>query len=154
MDGTAVPLIKNLLLLDAEGKRIAVKYYGETWGTSAIEQAFEKSLFTKTQRSNARGEPEVIMFDSVVSVFKTIGDISFYVTGDQDENEIVLLTVLQAFYEAVTLLLRYASIRFIICIYYYFIHIPRRARPIASAWYSCTAIISSILSNFVLMNIL
>ena len=117
MDGTAVPLIKNLLLLDAEGKRIAVKYYGETWGTSALEQAFEKSLFTKTQRSNARGEPEVIMFDSVVSVFKTIGDISFYVTGDQDENEIVLLTVLQAFYEAVTLLLRYASIRFILNMY-------------------------------------
>ena len=27
----AVPLVKNLLLLDAEGKRIAVKYYGDTW---------------------------------------------------------------------------------------------------------------------------
>ena len=46
------------------------------------------------------------MFDSVVSVYKTIGDINFYVTGDQDENEIILLTVLQAFYEAVTMLLR------------------------------------------------
>lgn len=27
----SVPLIKNLLLLDAEGRRIAVKYYSEEW---------------------------------------------------------------------------------------------------------------------------
>lgn len=26
-----VPLVKNMLLLDSEGKRIAVKYYGNDW---------------------------------------------------------------------------------------------------------------------------
>jgi hypothetical protein len=26
-----VPLVKNLLLLDAEGKRVAVKYYSPEW---------------------------------------------------------------------------------------------------------------------------
>lgn len=103
---TVVPLIKNLLLLDSEGKRIAVKYYGDTWQNVAQEQAFEKSLFGKTQRANARGEPEVIMFDSVVVVYKSIGDVHFYVTGDQNENEIILVCVLSAFYEAVTMLLR------------------------------------------------
>lgn len=35
MDGSVVPLIKNILLLDAEGKRLAVKYYStEKWWDS------------------------------------------------------------------------------------------------------------------------
>ena len=28
---SCMPLISNLLVLDAEGKRVAVKYFGETW---------------------------------------------------------------------------------------------------------------------------
>ncbi len=47
------------------------------------------------------------MFDDVVVVYKFLGDLMFYVTGDQDENEVVLFTVLQAFYESINLLLRY-----------------------------------------------
>ena len=49
---------------------------------------------------------EIILFDDHVVVFKTLGDLTFYVTGDQDENELVLSNVLYAFYEAVNLLLR------------------------------------------------
>ena len=83
-----MPLVKNLLLLDAEGKRVAVKYFGNTWcaggerraasgargvgvgklcltrtllrpfrrPNTAAQSAFEKTLFTKTSRVNARGE--------------------------------------------------------------------------------------------------
>ncbi|KAL3141730.1 Coatomer subunit zeta-2 [Trebouxia sp. C0010 RCD-2024] len=46
------------------------------------------------------------MFDEVVVCYKFIGDLMFYVTGSQDENELILHTVLVAFYESVTLLLR------------------------------------------------
>jgi hypothetical protein len=52
---------------------------------------------------------EIIMFDDVVVVYKFLGDLMFYVTGDQDENEVVLYTVLQAFYESINLLLRYGQ---------------------------------------------
>lgn len=31
---------------------------------------------------------EIIMFDDVVVVYKFLGDLMFYVTGDQDENEV------------------------------------------------------------------
>lgn len=31
MTDNTLPLIKNLLLLDSEGKRIAVKYYSQEW---------------------------------------------------------------------------------------------------------------------------
>ena len=85
LNDTLVPLVSNLLLLDAEGKRVAVKYYNDTWCVRALtcaaltaqdapdlttplpclarrrpnvaaQQAFEKTLFTKTSRVNARGE--------------------------------------------------------------------------------------------------
>ncbi|MBA0683898.1 hypothetical protein Goari_025523, partial [Gossypium aridum] len=36
------PLIKNVLLLDSEGKRIAVKYYSDDWPTNSAKEAFEK----------------------------------------------------------------------------------------------------------------
>lgn len=47
------------------------------------------------------------MFDGYIVVYKFIGDLHFYVTGGDDENELILVTVLQAFFDAVSLLLRY-----------------------------------------------
>ena len=52
----STPLIKNVLLLDANGKRVAVKYYSDDWSTLSAKLAFEKSVFTKTQRTSARSE--------------------------------------------------------------------------------------------------
>lgn len=31
LEETLIPLIKSLLLLDNDGKRVAVKYFGDTW---------------------------------------------------------------------------------------------------------------------------
>jgi hypothetical protein len=49
---------------------------------------------------------EIVMFDDVLVVYKCLGDLMFYVTGGQDENELILYAVLQAFYESVSILLR------------------------------------------------
>ena len=57
---------------------------------------------------------EVTMFEEVVVCYKFIGDLMFYVTGSQDENELILHTVLVAFYESVTLLLRYSCFRAVV----------------------------------------
>jgi hypothetical protein len=46
------------------------------------------------------------MFDDVLVVYKCLNDLMFYVTGGQDENELILYSVLQAFYESVSILLR------------------------------------------------
>lgn len=46
------------------------------------------------------------MFDDVVVVYKSFGDLMFFVTGSEDENEIILFTVLQAFFESISVLLR------------------------------------------------
>ncbi|KAF8410994.1 hypothetical protein HHK36_003533 [Tetracentron sinense] len=141
------PSIKNILLLDSEGKRVAVKYYSDDWPTNSAKAAFEKNVFTKTQKTNARTDVEMVMFennifvysfvqDSVTSfkfllsllpylclailsstaeitmlennivVYKFVQDLHFFVTGGDDENELILATVLQGFFDAVALLLR------------------------------------------------
>ncbi|XP_073064512.1 coatomer subunit zeta-2-like [Primulina eburnea] len=102
----ACPTIKNILLLDSEGKRVAVKYYSDDWPTNSTRLAFEKSVFTKTQKSNARTEAEITMLENNIIVYKFVQDLHFFVTGSDDENELILATVLQGFFDAVTLLLR------------------------------------------------
>ena len=68
----------------------------------------ETSLFTKTSRTNARGEAEILMMDDGLVVYRFIGDLMFYVVGDVDENEILLSDVLTGFCDSITLLLRNA----------------------------------------------
>ncbi|KAL9271352.1 Coatomer subunit zeta-2-like protein [Drosera capensis] len=103
------PLIKSILLLDSEGKKVAVKYCSDEWPTNAAKLAFEKSVFTKTQKTNARSEDlaaEITLLDNNIIVYKFIEDLHFFVIGGDDENELILDAVLQGFCDAVSLLLR------------------------------------------------
>ncbi|BBH01062.1 SNARE-like superfamily protein [Prunus dulcis] len=75
------PSIKNILLLDSEGKRVAVKYYSEDWPTNSAKESFEKAVFTKTQKTNARTEAEIAMFENTIVVYKFVQDLHFFVTG-------------------------------------------------------------------------
>ncbi|XP_040369327.1 coatomer subunit zeta-2 [Rosa chinensis] len=101
------PSVNNILLLDSEGKRVAVKYYSDDWPTNGAKLAFEKSVFAKTLKTNARLEAEIMMFDSNIVIYKFMQDLHFFVTGGDDENELILATVLQGFFDAVALLLRH-----------------------------------------------
>ncbi|CAH9113539.1 unnamed protein product [Cuscuta europaea] len=100
------PTVKNVLVLDSEGKRVAVKYYSDDWPTNAAKEAYEKAIFAKTQKINARTEVEITMFEKHIVVFKFTQDLHFFVTGSEDENEVILSTVLQGFFDAVGVLLR------------------------------------------------
>ncbi|XP_058201713.1 coatomer subunit zeta-1-like [Rhododendron vialii] len=100
------PKVKNILLLDSEGKRVAVKYYSDDWPTNSARETFEKAVFTKTQKTNARTEAEITMLESNIVVYKFMQDLHFFVTGGEDENEVILANVLQGFFDAVGLLLR------------------------------------------------
>lgn len=52
---------------------------------------------------------EVVIFDSYIVCFKTLGDLTFYVTGSEDENELVVYQVLTALYESINIVLRCAT---------------------------------------------
>ena len=49
---------------------------------------------------------EIGIFEGQVVVYRFISDLHFYCTGGDDENEIILASVLSAFFEAVAILLR------------------------------------------------
>jgi hypothetical protein len=83
-----------------------VKYFTNEWPTNASKLAFEKSVFTKTQQTHARTEAEIAMFENNIVVYRFFQDLHFFVTGGDDENELILTTTLQGFFDAVTLLLR------------------------------------------------
>ena len=50
---------------------------------------------------------EISMFENNIIVYKFVQDLHFFVTGGEDENELILATVLNGFFEAVGILLRY-----------------------------------------------
>ncbi|KAI7854404.1 Longin-like domain-containing protein [Circinella umbellata] len=95
--------IKAVVLLDAEGNRVLAKYYGSDYSNLKEQKAFEKGLFDKTKRAQG----EVILYDNQVVLYRSNIDIFFYVVGSTEENELILLSMLNAFYDAVSTLLRF-----------------------------------------------
>lgn len=55
--------MKNILLLDSEGNRVASKFYSDDWPTNKAKETFEKAIFNKTQKTNARTEGAFRVFD-------------------------------------------------------------------------------------------
>ena len=51
-----IPSVKGILVLDGDGKRVVCRYYSSHFATPAEELAFEKRLFDKTNRTNAKTE--------------------------------------------------------------------------------------------------
>ncbi|KAI8366102.1 clathrin adaptor complex small chain-domain-containing protein [Radiomyces spectabilis] len=95
--------IKAVILLDSEGNRVLAKYYGSEHASLKEQKAFEKGLFDKTKRAQG----EVILYDNQVVLYRSNIDIFFYVIGSMEENELILLSMFNAFYDAVSTLLRY-----------------------------------------------
>lgn len=52
---------------------------------------------------------EITMLENNIIVYKFVQDLHFFVTGGDEENELILATVLQGFFDAITLLLRFIS---------------------------------------------
>ena len=52
---------------------------------------------------------DITMVENNIVVYKFVQDLFFYVTGGEDENELILATVLQGFVDAVGILLRFLS---------------------------------------------
>ena len=53
---------------------------------------------------------EIAMLDGYIVVYKFVQDLHFFVTAGDDENELIFVTVLQGFYDAIGNLLRSVAI--------------------------------------------
>eukprot|EP00112_Aurelia_sp_Birch-Aquarium-sp1_P000511 Seg1048.16 transcript_id=Seg1048.16/GoldUCD/mRNA.D3Y31 product="Coatomer subunit zeta-1" protein_id=Seg1048.16/GoldUCD/D3Y31 len=94
--------IKGVAILDNDGERILSKYFDDTFPTIKEQREFEKSLYNKTSRQNA----EIIMLDGLTIVYRSNVDLYFYVMGSSYENELILASVLNALYDAVSQMLK------------------------------------------------
>lgn len=58
-------MIKAILVVDADGKRIMARYYGAPeFPTGEAETTFEKKLYDKTMRTNAKNEGALARLES------------------------------------------------------------------------------------------
>uniref|UniRef100_A0A1I7SVV5 Coatomer subunit zeta n=2 Tax=Bursaphelenchus xylophilus TaxID=6326 RepID=A0A1I7SVV5_BURXY len=103
LDLNSLYSIKGILLLDNDGNRILAKYYDkEIFPSQKEEQKFEKNLFQKTHKANS----EIILLDGLICVYRSNVDVFFYVIGSHQENELILVAVLNALYDAFSTILR------------------------------------------------
>ncbi|KAF7634422.1 Clat_adaptor_s domain-containing protein [Meloidogyne graminicola] len=93
--------IKAILILDQDGKRILGKYYDKQMFQKE-KSLFEKNLFQKTHKANA----EIILLDGYICVYRSNVDLFFYVIGSSNENELILQSVLNCFYDSFSTVLR------------------------------------------------
>ena len=92
--------------MDDAGKRIHAKYYTADFSNAAAQADFEKKLFQKTQGTTARIEAEIVMIESVVAVYKSGSDVTMYVVGSAEENELLLASVLDGLYDSLSVMLK------------------------------------------------
>ena len=103
LDNLSLYSIKAISILDQDGNRILAKYYDkEVFPNEKSQTTFEKNLFQKTHKANA----EIILLDGLVCVYRSNVDLFFYVIGSAQENELILLSVLNCFYDSISTVLR------------------------------------------------
>jgi hypothetical protein len=128
--------VAAFLVLDSDGQRVLAKYYRPKHNplltplpdTKQLlhvkeQKAFEKGLWEKTKKpggpylSASNHSPrtgltmtlfsgDVIIYDSYLALYRHSLDLIFYVIGPQSENELMLNAVLNAYMDALSMLLR------------------------------------------------
>lgn len=100
------PIVKSVLVLDQNtGSRIHAKYFaGELIKSPEKQLGFEKKLFAKS--SGGSSETEVLLMERNLAVFQSGQDVIFYVIGGENENELILASVLEAIVETLRSVLR------------------------------------------------
>lgn len=69
-----------------------------------MQAEFERSIFSKTRGNQARSDPDIILLNKQVVVYMFATDVYFYVAGDQNENELILSSVLYETMDATSML--------------------------------------------------
>ncbi|CEM20956.1 unnamed protein product [Vitrella brassicaformis CCMP3155] len=95
--------VAAIVVLDSDGGRIAVKYFGEhdDFKDFAAQQKFEKQLSEKSNRLTGRNDVEIMMVGEYLALFRSSNDVVVYLVGEGDENELMLLELMNAIYQCI-----------------------------------------------------
>ena len=104
--------IKGVVVLDNEGKRIIGKYYnavGSTLEGNTNQKAFERQLFFKSNKQTAGKsgsapvtqayENDIMIVENYVAVFRCYSDMTIYILGHSDDNELILGSALDCVHD-------------------------------------------------------
>uniref|UniRef100_A0A5S6QT70 Coatomer subunit zeta n=1 Tax=Trichuris muris TaxID=70415 RepID=A0A5S6QT70_TRIMR len=94
--------VKGIMLLDSDGNRLIAKYYGDTFAGVQQEKEFERKVFNKTKKLNS----DIILLDGLICLYKSNVDLYFCVIGSGQQDELILYSVLNCFYESVVHILK------------------------------------------------
>ena len=67
---------------------------------------FERKVFKSSSHLSCKGDLELMLVDQHFAAHKASHDLRMFVVSDQNENEIILVSVLEALFESLTSLLR------------------------------------------------
>lgn len=110
-------MVTAVILIDNESNRIMAKYFHpehadpknpashakQPFATLKEQRVFEAAIWEKTRKQTG----DILLYDNSLVLYKQAVDLTFYVIGPAGENELMLSSVLGAFYDAVALLLRH-----------------------------------------------
>eukprot|EP00298_Acanthocystis_sp_HF-20_P019005 c22201_g1_i1.p1 GENE.c22201_g1_i1~~c22201_g1_i1.p1 ORF type:complete len:189 (+),score=77.59 c22201_g1_i1:3-569(+) len=105
-DDVLIPSIEGVLLLDANGKRIAAKYYSQNFSQLQAQQTFETSFVQKFKKLSFQTEAEIMTMEKQTVVYQNLNDVQLVVIASSSENELLVLDVLSTLSESITKLLR------------------------------------------------
>jgi len=98
--------VKGVVVLDNEGKRIIAKYYNSPKGLEGNSQqrAFERALFLKSNKQGSskplnQFENDIMTVENYVAIFRCYVDMTIYILGDKEDNELVLAQVLDTVHD-------------------------------------------------------
>lgn len=123
-----------IVILDSDGNRVLAKYYSpphlasappaplnsqyittpqpNPYPTVKDQDTFEKGLFEKTKKQSS----DVILYDNKLVVYKQGVDVTMYVVGGAEENEIMLYLVVVALRDCLDAILKYVSLHMLLTV--------------------------------------
>lgn len=111
MSSLSLYSVQAILILDNTGSRIHAKYYqsphvAEDKRKGSLmsvkrQKEFEKQLFQKTHKQDS----DILIFEDHLVFYKEYMDVTLYLLGSMDENEIVLQQAFAAFKDSLDLIL-------------------------------------------------
>ncbi|CAK7230866.1 Golgi-to-ER vesicle coat component [Sporothrix bragantina] len=114
--GLSLYSVKAVMILADDGSRVFAKYYTPPHQAAAgapgsstnpfadvkAQKTFEKGLLEKTAKQNS----DILLYDNHIVLYKAESDVTMYVVGSPDENEVLLYNVILTIRDSLHLLLK------------------------------------------------
>ena len=101
-----IKVIRGIVILDEEGNSITKKYYTNDFPTPETQEAFEQQIFKKFKPASVKDDTTIGLLDKYIVIGKAGNDCSVFFYGSESENEMILITAMDGFYEALKLILK------------------------------------------------